>query len=414
LPGMSSVSRRALRAAAALALGAATVAGAAAAITPAPAGAATSPIGPTQTRGEQFYCDLSGYGGGYTTDQVITFTEPRIVTAGRPATSGVSIPAIPLTAAESQQLASADHYTLAVAFKATGTPASTVLTGPAAAPSAPPTEIPALAATGSVTFQGVGAAYISDFTGFEITPSDGGTAMPPIKCYNALASLTNWNVTVTAPGVPLYLCTQSTNPQAQWLWSLPMRITASGPAAVGGTEHVTMTSGDTNFGAPYPAGTLNARLTGSLPVSGAQPGSVRLTGKTGGTSSDPFTLSGVLLLTRTGTDVIHDASQFAFTVTSPSGSSTLTCDLVGDSAPAGLTLTVAPGSPSPSASATGPGTGSAAGGGDTAATGAVPAGAPNTGGGERPGSDLLPAGAGLALVLLGGALWYAARRRAAR
>ena len=51
-------------------------------------------------------------------------------------------------------------------------------------------------------------------------------------------------------------------------------------------------------------------------------------------------------------------------------------------------------------------------GGSTTATGAVPAGAPNTGGGPRPGSDLPMVLGGVALLLLGGGgIAFAARRR---
>src|ERR1700744_5489014 len=129
MPGSSALSRRVLGAAGALTLAATTAVAAAVAIAPAPAGAATAPVGPAQTRGKQFFCDLSGYGGGATTDQTITFTEPSVVTAGQPSTTTVSIPAVPLTAAESAHLATADHYTLSVSFTATDTSASTDDTG---------------------------------------------------------------------------------------------------------------------------------------------------------------------------------------------------------------------------------------------------------------------------------------------
>src|ERR1700759_3595788 len=179
MPGIFSLSRRVLGAAAALTLGATLTATAA---TAASAGAATAPISPTQTRGEQFFCDLSGYGGGITADQTITFTETSVVEAGQPAATTVSIPAVPLTAAASAQLASADRYTLSVSFTATDTSASTDDTGSEAAAASPAAAIPALTGTGSVTFRAAGHAYINDITGFEITPSAGGTAMAPIKC----------------------------------------------------------------------------------------------------------------------------------------------------------------------------------------------------------------------------------------
>ena len=201
--------------------------------------------------------------------------------------SDVSIPAVPLTAAASAQLASADRYTLSVSFTATDTSASTDDTGSEAAAASPAAAIPALTGTGSVTFRAAGHAYINDTTGFDITPSAGGTAMAPIKCYNAIPSLSDWNITVTAPGVPLYQCVDSISAQPSWLWSLPMKITASGPGAVGGTERVTMTSGDTNFGPPPPT----PAVTGTLFVvaDGADVGdtlSVTLDGDWGREASD--------------------------------------------------------------------------------------------------------------------------------
>ena len=145
MPGIFSLSRRVLGAAAALTLGATLTATAATAAS-AGAATATAPISPTQTRGEQFFCDLSGYGGGITADQTITFTEPSVVEAGQPSATTVSIPAVPLTAAASAQLASADRYTLSVSFTATDTSASTDDTGSEAAAASPAAASPAATA----------------------------------------------------------------------------------------------------------------------------------------------------------------------------------------------------------------------------------------------------------------------------
>ena len=395
---------------------------------------------PTNTTQHAFSCDLSGYGGSASAEGTATFTLPTKTTAGGLTTTTFKTPALPLSAAEAQKLASADTFTLTA-------PALTAKDSSGAAPkisvypgvgslSTTPAQILPMTSSATMAFQHVGQGAISVNAGFTITPMTGDTAMPAIPCVMHAGPL-SYPLTVAAPASatppapqptgpptalppgassgPVYRCvlgftgvpgSKQTFPLTA---PLPMTLTASGSQKTGHTVLVTLSSGSQGLGAPYPLpNTVAVAFSGALAVKGAQSGAIPLHRTTAQVGKSTFTVSGPLYLTKPGTDRIYLPHQFAFTVVGPyfPGTHTrvdfnLACTAA--SSVIGLRLNVT-GQP------VGGGAGSQ--GGGTAATGAVPVGAPNTGGGPRPGSDLAMVLGGVALLLLGGGgAVYAARRR---
>jgi hypothetical protein len=396
---------------------------------------------PTKTTQYAFSCDLSGYGGSASTDGTATFTMPTKTTAGGSTTTTFKTPALPLSAAEAQKLASADTFTLtapALAAKdsSSAAPKIAVYPGVGSLSTSGPTQILPMTSSATMAFQHVGQGAISVSAGFTIIPMKGDTAMPAIPCIMHAGPLT-FPLSVTAPASttppttqptappttlppvassgPMYRCVLGFtgvpgNKQTFTLTApLPMTLTASGSQKTGHTVLVSLSSGPQGLGAPYPLpNTVALAFSGALAVKGAQFGAIPLHRATAQVGKSTFTVSGPLYLTKPGTDRIYLPNQFAFTVVGPyfPGTHTrvdfnLACTAA--SSVVGLRLNV-----------TGQPVGGTAGGqgSGTAATGAVPVGAPNTGGGPRPGSDLPMVLGGIALLLLGGGgAVYAARRR---
>jgi hypothetical protein len=376
----------------------------------------------THTLGFPFACDLSGYGGSTSAAQTAWFSTPRTVTADDPATLTFTTTAVPLPSAVAQKLASATSYELKLsgvsAADGSGSAVKIIsYPGVRSASTTTPAQIPAITATDSMTFRVAGTARVSEPTGFVITPSAGDAPMVPIKCYNPSGGIVDQAINVTAPPPtitgPVYNCSVGisgmTGGSGPLALPMPMTISATGARTTGSTDTVTLSSDGAGLGGPYPPGTTALAFSGSLPVTGAQHGSVQLHRYTTDVKSSSFRVSGPLYLTRPGTDHILLPGQFTFTLFGPKNpvsgtpvSIDLTCTSQAPTEALSLKVT---GQPTPTASATG-----AAGG--TAASGAVPAGAPNTGGGPRPGSGLPMAIGGGALLLIGaGFVVGAARRR---
>jgi hypothetical protein len=201
----------------------------------------------------------------------------------------------------------------------------------------------------------------------------------------------------SAPSGPVYTCTDGSS-RGSIDAPLPLAVSATGLRVTGSTETVTLSSPDSGLGAPYPSGTSALAFSGSLLVTGAQQGSISLSRHTTVLTDKTFSVLGQLYLEKPGTYHILLPSRFTFTI-SGTKNTYLSCALKTSPAPTGLTLTVT-GEPT------------AGGQGGTAATGALPAGAPNTGGGSGPGSNLPMIAGGAALLLIGGAGFvFAARRR---
>jgi hypothetical protein len=392
---------------------------------PAAAGAATA--GSTHPEPASYTCTLPGFGP--VANVQADLNVPVTATTGQPAAVTLTVPAIPLPSAVGAQLDGVTSYSVSTtqAGEAPVSDATTdylSFTGQAAFSGGIPAQIPAITASSSVTFVQPGYFSVSNLTEFTITPFRGGTALSAITCDTPFASEVGYPVTITAPGQPVYPGPEyscSVNGDAGGKPSvIAFDLSVRGPRTVGSDVTVTLSSpASQGLGGPYAPPTTTLIFTGSLPVTGAQTGSVPLAKRTTDLASPTLQLSGPLLLARAGADRIHFPARFTFAQLM-SGSQpdpiVMSCTMVATPAQTWITIQV---TALPTTPATTPATsasaGAGGGSGGTAATGAVPAGAPSTGGGQRPGRDLPLAGAGVALLLLGGAaLWYAARRRAVR
>jgi hypothetical protein len=196
--------------------------------------------------------------------------------------------------------------------------------------------------------------------------------------------------TPTAFSAPAYTCTitsgaHSVNRTAR----IPVKLRDTGPATVGSTDTVTLSSPGTALGGPFAAGTSAVGFSGALPVMGAQADSVPLAGAMTDTGGGLFSVSGRLMLNTAGLDHILPPTRFTVTVHAAAVVSVVvTCVLVTTmtaTMPAAVAVQVA-------RAATVPLT-----------AGATPTGAPDTGGGGslHHAGDLGGLAAGGAVLLAG-------------
>jgi hypothetical protein len=231
----------------------------------------------------------------------------------------------------------------------------------------------------------------------------------PIDCTGP-ASTTGIPVTITSPAPPPFPApppVKHTGPayacriyQSGLInLSFPMTITVTGPNKVSGHDTVQLTIAPPQFAsaqmhsAAAGGGSPPAiELTASLPVVGAQPGTLRVSGQNN-PNAYRIRATGTLALTAAGRDRILLPTTFRVSFRLPHRTITaFACTLTARHDPAGATLTVAG-----SATTNGSGT---------------PLGAPNTGGGAGPGAVSMPlAVGGSAAVLAGAGLTLTALRR---
>ncbi|HEY8045223.1 MAG TPA: hypothetical protein VIF35_13210 [Streptosporangiaceae bacterium] len=220
----------------------------------------------------------------------------------------------------------------------------------------------------------------------------------------AAAAAHSGPATPTSFNAPAYTCTitagaHSVNRMAR----IPIQLRDSGPAAVGSTDTVTLSSPATALGGPFPAGTSAVGFSGALPVMGAQTDSVPLTGTMTDNGGGLFSVSGPLMLNAAGLDHILPPTRFTVTIHAAAVVSVVvTCVLVTTmtaTMPAAVAVQVT------RAAATVPLT-----------AGATPAGAPNTGGGGslHHAGDLTGLAAGGAVLLAGLGITLAGMRRRRR
>jgi hypothetical protein len=278
------------------------------------------------------------------------------------------------------------------------------------------TDVPAIRATGTAQFGVTGdAVIVVPATKLTITPEINTTPLAAINC-TTTAEATNVKVTVTPLTVgttgPLYTCVISGGGRNNTsYWHMQSVMTATGSKTTGSTETVSYTN--VLLGSvPSISGLTAAKFTGSLPVTGAQSGTIAVNQSLDLSSSQP-TVTGKLKLTAAGTDTIADPGTFTIELTVPAGTVPMTCTIQKPPAPAGLTLAVkAPGGPTASASPTPTSapTASSTGGGQPQGSG-FPSGAPATGGGTGSGTSIALVSGGVALAVAGGGLVLVARRR---
>jgi hypothetical protein len=329
--------------------------------------------------------------------------------------------AIPLPAAVSSQLTGVDDFNITASAAAAFASKSTIdFDGDAPVSSTTaPTQVPQALADGQVTFPAKGTGGVElPAQAITITPVAGSTTSTPtpkpaITCTTTQAAA-NVAVTVGDASGPFYTCgttigTASSTDSALF----DLTVTESGTKQAGKSVTVKLSSAE--IGALIDAVTAEvsqqagdqltkATFTSSLAVTGAQSGTLKLPATVTNLTSTSFSASGSLKLTTAGTVKVDipgswDLSFFKGTTKVVD----VSCTLVTDPAPVGLTMTVtsAP-SASPSASASNGGEGS-----DNTATpeaSGTPSGGVATGGGPVPGGQVPLTIAGVALFLTGGGL----------
>ena len=429
-----------LAAAATVGLLAAGTSAGAATVSGIPAVAGPSQISPKVTSiPESFSCDFSAYGGPATVTGSATFTVPTSVTAGAAIATAFRAPSGVATALGTDQQVGtflSHKYTFSLTgvamTDASGASLQVASTSTTAVPVAADKAIGVapLTVTDSATVQHAGTAHITGPAGFTIIPVAGDATTPAINCTIAggahtyavtVAPVPSPTPTPTTPAAgsgPVYRCVVSATGLPQGTvhetvsTPIPMALSSSGPEQTGHSVLITLSSGAAGLGAPYPLPATSLVFSGALSVQGAQHGAIALRRTTAQVGKTTFTVSGALPLTQPGADRVYLPGQFTFTVVGPYYPGThrrvdfITACTATPSAQVGLRLTVT-GQPVAVS-----GHGGSTNGSGTAASGAVPAGAPNTGGGTAPGSALPLILGGVALLLAGGGgTVFAIRRR---
>ena len=373
----------------------------------------------TKTIDVVYSCDMSAYGGTSPVDMTAVISGPTAVTLGDSAdisfsTETITLPPSVITGF--QNVTDVSFSAVAAVDDGGSTQNATLKSFTAPAILLHPTSIPSTLPLGaSVTLPAAGTAVVNQPATVVITPTDAsGKSLTPIQCSaDTSAASQSISITVNAPVItppsgPVYTCSFSVNGKTLGSASgpLPMSLSASGTRTTGSTDSITLSSPGTGLGGPYQGATAVA-FHGSLPVTGAQQGSVSLSRRTTDVSSTTFKVTGHLTLTKPGTDRVHLPQTFTFTLYGPSGSQpvVLSCKSKASPSPVALTLKVT-GQPTVEASVTPVAT-------PSPATSGTPVGAPATGGG-RPASSLPLVAGGAALLAFGGlGLALAARRRRA-
>jgi hypothetical protein len=242
------------------------------------------------------------------------------------------------------------------------TSGQTSASGPASGSTA---QIPAIIASGSAIPANAGPASVQAPSTLTLTPV--GVAGLAFNCAIAGASAgppaAAVQITVTQPAAttgPLYACTITTGAHSVLQTDrIPLMLRGTGPNRVGSTDTVTLSAPGNSFGGPYPAGTSAVSFSGALPVTGAQAGSVPLTGNMSAAANNFLAMSGPLPLDAAGTDHILPPARFTVTVHAQQVS-VVACVLkttVTTAMTPSTTVNVTAGTQAPSTPAGGPNTG---------------------------------------------------------
>jgi hypothetical protein len=378
------------------------------------AGAATTSSGPINlpapiwgatdsgqsTASVTYACDLLAAGQGVGAVNIdATLSVPAVASEGEAATIALTTHATALSALSSSLLSGLVSVGVAGAARVdSASGADVALAGHARVAAGDATQSPSVMAVGKLALATAGTTTVFVPPTITVTLSALTQVLVSLHCSTSSTAV-KINVTAPAsptPGGPVYTCTNGTG-KGSIDAPLPLAVSVTGPRVTGSEDTVTLSSPSDGLGAPYPSGTSALDFSGSLSVAGALQGSISLSRHTTVLTDKVFSVLGQLYLAEPGTYRILLPSRFAFTIFGTEETH-LSCALKKSPAPTGLTLTV---------------TGKPAGGhGSTAATGALPAGAPNTGGGSGSGGSLPLIAGGAALVLIGGGGFaFAARRR---
>jgi hypothetical protein len=331
--------------------------------------------------------------------------------------------AIALPAVVSSQLTGVDDFNVtASAATKNASNATIAFSGDNAVSSTTaPTQIPEVGADGQVTFPAKGTSGLElPAQTITITPIVGATTSTPtsdpvITCTTTQAAA-DVPVTVGDASGPFYTCGTTIGTSSSTDSGLfDLTVTESGTKQAGQSVTVTLSSADiaaliVGFGtlaSQQNVQLTKAAFTSSLAVTGAQSSTLTLPATVTDLTATSFTAAGSLTLTTAGTVKVDipgswDLSFFAGTTKVID----VSCTLVTNPAPVGLTMTVAS-APSASPSASPSVSGNAGEGNDNTAQpegSGVPSGGVATGGGPVPGGDVPLAMAGVALFLTGGGL----------
>lgn len=216
-------------------------------------------------------------------------------------------------------LPSLTRVTAAATAASTGMSASSVpLTGMTTMPAGSATQLPAITISGSAIPSTAGTASIMAPATLKVTLV-AGTTLAAFNCTLVTTTATAVQITVTASTVmaattgPMYACTVTVAGRTMHQMDrIPMTLSTSGPNSVGSTDMVTLSSPANGLGGSYPAGTSAVSFSGALPLSGAQSGSIPLTGAMANIGSSMFTVQASLPLMAAG--VLHIMPPSRFTV----------------------------------------------------------------------------------------------------
>jgi hypothetical protein len=371
-----------------------------------------------QTFTSQYSCDLSAYATGtspVTLSATVTF--PASVQAISPLDITLNTTAASLPSGVLSKLTGVTSFDLSgsLTAKEAGQTASVPLHGSIPV-SGTLTGVPAGKATGSVSFPTAGAGAIEvPAPTLTLTPNTGTTALAAITC-TAKAAAKDIAVTVTPQVIgtkgPLYKCDISLlDLTSVALIHMPMTVTSSGSRTTGQTDTVTLVAGT----GPYPSDSTSIKFSADLPVTGAQPGKIAVTGTVTNLNSSLTRASGKLHLTKAGTDRILVPEKFTLKFDLESSGVIIpvafACAIQTHPVPVGLTLKVTKGHTQPHPTTSPTPTSTATGNGGQPEGSGTPSGAPETGGGTGPGADMAAAAGGAAIVVSGGGLVLFGRRR---
>lgn len=216
-------------------------------------------------------------------------------------------------------LPSLTRVTAAATAASTGMSASSVpLTGMTTMPAGSATQLPAITISGSAIPSTAGTASVMAPATLKVTLV-AGTTLAAFNCTLVTTTATAVQITVTVSTVmaattgPMYACTVTVAGRTMHQMDrIPMTLSTSGPNTVGSTDMITLSSPANGLGGSYPAGTSAVSFSGALPLSGAQSGSIPLTGAMANIGSSMFTVQASLPLMAAG--VLHIMPPSRFTV----------------------------------------------------------------------------------------------------
>jgi hypothetical protein len=368
-----------------------------------------------------YSCTLSGAATSTPVTLMAVLSAPSAGTAGTAAAVTLTTRAMQLPTAT--QLPALTRVTAAGTAHSTGTSAGSVaMTGMATMPAGTAATLPAVTITGSAIPSAAGTVSVMAPATLKVTLV-AGTTLAAFNCTLTNTAVTAVKIMAAAPAGPaattgpMYACTVTVAGRTMHQMDrVPMTLGTSGPNTAGSTDMVTLSSPANGLGGSYPAGTSAVSFSGALALTGAQSGSIPLSGAMANISSGMFTVQASLPLMAAGMLHILPPSRFTVIVhVQHTVSVVAVCVLqttVTATMPASTMVNVtAAAMPAASMSA-----GTMTGTGTTPPKGTTPMGSAATGGGgSLQHANILPElAAGIAVLLAGAGLTIIGVRRRRR